>query len=101
MNPILRLYLTVRKPRNFLIILCIFIGTSLALHFSGGYDADWGATNLMLSIEASTASAVLLMVAEGAAEAQQKMLETILALEQKLLDIDERILKALTDKEKS
>lgn len=99
MNGLLRLYLTIRKPRNFLILLCIFIGTSLMLHFMNGYDGDFGATNLILSIEASTAGAVLMMIAEESAQAQQRLLETILALEQKLLEIDERILKMLTDKE--
>lgn len=96
MNPLLRFYLTIRKPRNFLILLCIFIGVSMVLHFLHGYDADFGATNLILSIEASTAGAVLMMIAEGSAEAQQRMLETILALEERLLEIDERILKVLT-----
>lgn len=71
-NPILRLYLTVRKPRNFLIILAIFILASLLLHFTGHYDGDFGATNLILSIEASTAGAVLMMVAEQSAEWQRE-----------------------------
>ncbi len=97
MNPILRLYLTIRRPRNFLILLCIFIATSLALHFMHGYDADFGATNLILSIEASTAGAVLMMIAEESAEAQKRMLETILSLEEKLLAIEERILNVLTE----
>ena len=96
MKGLLRFYLTIRKPRNFLILLCIFIGTSLALHFMNGYDGDFGATNLILSIEASTAGAVLMMIAEESSQAQQQMLETILALEKKLLAIDERILKVLT-----
>ncbi|HVM93414.1 MAG TPA: hypothetical protein VMT67_11415 [Terriglobales bacterium] len=33
--------------------------TMFALHFGFGYDADWGGTNLTLSIEASVASAVI------------------------------------------
>jgi hypothetical protein len=115
MPSLLRLYLTVRKPRNFLFVLCIFIGTSLLLHFLNGYDGDWGATNLILSIEASTAGAVLMMVAEGSAETQGRMLTALLAIAEAqkasleehaavlraLKDADERILKTLTGKEKS
>jgi hypothetical protein len=126
-NPLLRFYLTVRRPRNFLILLCIFIGTSLLLHFLNGYDGDWGATNLILSIEASTAGAVLMMVAESSAETQERMLEALVEMSQSqdktlkgvlliaeaqrdmlmdhanllraLKDGDDRILKTLTDKE--
>ena len=76
MPSLMRFYMTVRKPRNFLILLCIFIGVSLALHFTGAYDADFGATNLILSIEASTASAVLMMVAEESAELQRQSVES-------------------------
>jgi uncharacterized membrane protein len=116
----MRLYMTVRKPRNFLILLCIFIGMSLTLHFVGGYDVDFGATNLVLSIEASTASAVLMMVAEESAElqrqtvdsqgqmlsallsiaeAQRDMLADHAALLRTLKEGDERLLKTLTAKE--
>lgn len=117
MPSLLRLYLTVRKPRNFLIVLCIFIGTSLLLHFFNGYDGDWGATNLILSIEASTAGAVLMMVAEQSAqmqirngEDQAKMLAAVLSIAEAqrgmlsdhtellraLKEGDDRILKTLT-----
>lgn len=120
-NPALRLYLTVRKPRNFLILLCLFIATSLTCHWLGNYDADLGLTNLILSIEASTAGAVLMMVAEQSAEmqreaseAQAKMLAAVLAIAEAQRDMladhatllralregDERILKALTEEEK-
>ena len=119
-NPFLRLYMTIRKPRNFLILLCIFIGVSLLLHFTGAYDADFGATNLVLSIEASTASAVLMMVAEESAELQRqtvdsqgRMLAALLAIAEAQKDMladhtallrsireaDDRLLKALTEKE--
>lgn len=54
-----RLYLRFRSPKTFLIALCVFIMTMLTLHFGFGYDADWGGTNLTLSIEASVASAVI------------------------------------------
>jgi uncharacterized membrane protein len=120
MRNFLRLYMTVRKPRNFLILLCIFIGISLLLHFTGRYDVDFGATNLILSIEASTASAVLMMVAEESAELQRqtvesqgKMLAALLAIAEAQRDMltdhtallraireaDERLLKVLTGME--
>jgi hypothetical protein len=120
MPSLLRLYMTVRKPRNFLILLCIFIGVSLALHLFGSYDVDFGATNLILSIEASTASAVLMMVAEESAElqrqtvdsqgqmlaallaiaeAQRDMLTDHTALLRSIREADERLLKALTEGE--
>lgn len=109
-NPALRLYITVRKPRNFLRLLCVFIGTSLALHFLRGYDADWGGTNLILSIESTVAGAVMLMVQEESAEMQAKMLSALLGMAEAqramladhstllrtLKEGDERILQTLT-----
>lgn len=67
-----RLYLRFREPRVFLAALCVFVATSLCLHFILGYDADWGGTNLTLSIEASIASAVIMMVAEESADMQRR-----------------------------
>jgi uncharacterized membrane protein len=120
MRSLFRLYMTVRKPKNFLIILLVFIGTSLLLHFLTGVDPEFGATNLILSIEASTASAVLMMVAEESAdlqrqtvdsqgrmlaallaiaEAQRDMLTDHTALLRAIRDADERLLKALTTRE--
>lgn len=101
MNPILRFYLTVRKPRNFLKLLCIFIGASLMLHWFRGYDHEWGSTNLILSIEATVAGAVMLMVQEESAQMIEKMLARIISLEEAVLASEERILKVLTDKERS
>jgi hypothetical protein len=87
MAKLLNIYLWFRSPRHFLVILCTFVCTSLALHFTSGYDGDWGATNLMLSIEASVAGAVLMMIAEesaamqkAASEAQAEMLAMVLSL---------------------
>ncbi|RKP56351.1 hypothetical protein [Pararobbsia silviterrae] len=118
----LQLYLVIRKPRNFLVLLCLFISTSLALHFMHGYDSDWGATNLMLSIEATIAGAVLMMKAEESAEMQRqnsieqaKMLAGVLAIAEAqreiladnaevlraLRDSNERVLKALIEGETS
>jgi hypothetical protein len=77
---ILIVYLTIRRPRNFLILLCCYIVASLTAHFGFEYDGDLGLTNLVLSIEASTAGAVLMMVAEESAEASARMLKAILQL---------------------
>ena len=101
MNPILRFYLTIRKPRNFLKLLCVFIGTSLMLHWFRGYDHEFGSTNLILSIEATVAGAVMLMVQEESATMIEKMLARIIALEEAVLASEERILKVLTGKEEA
>lgn len=84
MDNVLRIYLMVRRPRNFLVILLCFIVVSLIAHHFG-YDPEWGATNLSLSIEATIAGAVLMVVAEESAElqrttvaAQGRMLEALL-----------------------
>lgn len=108
---VLRFYLTIRKPRNFLKIVFTFIATSLVLHWLRGYDADWGSTNLILSIDATIASTVMLMVQEEGAEMQQRMLEALVSMAEvqrdmladhagllrTLRDGDERLLKTLTE----
>lgn len=101
-SPVLRFYLSVRKPKNFLILLCIFIVTSLLLHFVRGYDSDFGATNLILSIEATIAGAVLMMVAEQSSETQGRMLAALLEMAEAQRDMlkdnlarDEKILALL------
>lgn len=122
-----RLYLKFREEKFFLRALCVFVLTSLALHYAIGYDSDWGGTNLTLSIEAAIASAVIMMEQQRAAAVQQKQLDAILAMQaaqdktlkgvlliaeaqrdmlidhrtllQALKDGDERILKTLTDGE--
>jgi hypothetical protein len=87
MDRVLRLYLTVRKPRNFLIILLVFIACSLMAHEFLGYDVEFGITNLSLSVEATIAGAVLMVVAEESAElqrttvtAQGRMLEALVRM---------------------
>lgn len=106
----LDLYLTIRKPRNFLKLLCLFIAASLTFHFAFSYDPEWGMTNMMLSIEATIAGAVMLMVQEESTEMQAKMLTALLALAESakerdaeqlammksLRESDERLLEALT-----
>lgn len=110
---ILRFYLTVRKPRNFLKIVFVFIGTSLTLHWLRGYDADWGATNLILSIDATIASTIMLMFQEEGAERMERMVAALigmaeaahdrdveqLAMLRSLKETDERLLQKLTEKE--
>ena len=112
---IMRLYLTVRKPRNFLKIVFVFIGTSLSLHWFRSYDPDWGATNLILSIDATIASTVMLMFQEEGAERMERMVSALLAMAEAerdrdteqltllraLKETDERLLQILTEKEKS
>lgn len=110
---ILRFYLTIRKPRNFLKIVFVFIGTSLTLHWFRGYDSDWGATNLILSIDATIAGTIMLMFQEEGAERMERMVAALIgmaetardrdaeqiALLRALKESDERLLKALTEGE--
>jgi hypothetical protein len=70
---ILRAYLQFRNPKVFLFVLGAFIITSSLCHLIFGYDTDWGTTNLTLSIEASVAGAVLMMVAENSSRVQDRM----------------------------
>jgi RsiW-degrading membrane proteinase PrsW (M82 family) len=112
-NPVLRLYLAARKPRNFIKVLCIFIVVSLSLHFLRGYDPEWGSTNLIMSIEATIAGAVMLMVQEESAEMHARMLTALVDMAQAQRDMladhaallrtlkegDERLLKTLTGME--
>lgn len=70
---ILRIYLAFRDPKIFLVVLASFIITSVTAHLFVAWDADWGMTNLTLSIEASVAGAVLMMVAERSARVQDEM----------------------------
>lgn len=79
---ILRFYLTVRKPRNFLKIVSTFIASSLLLHWLRGYDPDWGGTNLILSIDATIASTIMLMIQEEGAALQEEMLKKLVEMGQ-------------------
>ncbi len=72
-NFALRAYLQFRNPKVFLFVLGSFIIVSAACHVIFGYDGDWGTTNLTLSIEASVAGAVLMMVAENSSRVQDRM----------------------------
>ena len=108
---ILRFYLTVKKPRNFLKIVCTYIATSVLLHWFRGYDADWGGTNLIMSIEATIGQTVMLMVQEEGNERQKQMLEALVSMAEAQRDMladhaallrtlregDARILETLTE----
>lgn len=110
-----RLYLKFREEKVFLRALCVFVFTALTLHYTIGYDADWGGTNLTLSIEAAIASAVIMMEQKRSGDIQQRQLEALLAMAESarerdaeqislmraLKESDERLLKALTEGEKS
>ena len=98
MARLLRLYLWLRSPRVFLVLLCTFVGTSLTLHFLRAYDADFGATNLILSIEASIAGAVLMMVAEESAAMQRaaaEQMHTMLAAALAASDAQDKTLEGV------
>lgn len=86
---ILQVYLTLRNPKNFLVLLCVFIAGSLLAHNVFGYDGDFGLTNLVMSIEASTAGAVLMMVAEESARVTAEMLKHVVQLVKEIRQIAE------------
>lgn len=100
---VLRFYLTVRKPRNFLKIVCVFVSTSLLLHWLRGYDSDWGATNLILSIDATIASTIMLMIQEEGAERMDRMLAALVSMAEAQRDMladHTALLKAIRDGDK-
>lgn len=75
-----RLYVAARNPKYFLWILFAYIASSLYAHVRLGYDGDFGLTNLILSIEASSAGAVLMVVADASAALCERMLTAILEM---------------------
>ena len=107
---IARTYQRFRDPGNFLRIVLLFISASLTLHFAVHYDPDWGATNLILSIEATVASAALMLLArenqrrnEESARMQAQMLETLLQLaqsDQRALERGGQLLQDLIEHDK-
>jgi hypothetical protein len=77
MSKLMRLYSAFRDPRNFLVILISFVVASAAFHMLNSYDPDWGTTNLILSIEASIASAAIMMMSRNNSDEQAKMLDAV------------------------
>ena len=117
----LRTYRWFRAPRRFLKFLVAFIVGSITFHRVAGYDPDFGITNLSLSIEASVASAGIILVLEEIMdrlfaflrewresqtrqdEHQARVLSAVLALaeaEQRALDRGEQLLRDLLEHEK-
>lgn len=69
---LLAFYLAFREPENFLKVLLAYIAGSLIAHFIRGYDADFGATNLILSIEATIAGMAVMVVQRQQTRAQER-----------------------------
>lgn len=120
-DAVLRTYRWFRAPRRFLKFLVAFIVGSITFHRVAGYDPDFGITNLSLSIEASVASAGIILVLEEIMdrlfaflrewresqtrqdEQQARVLSAVLALaeaEQRALDRGEQLLRDLLEHEK-
>ncbi|MDE2468021.1 MAG: hypothetical protein KGL35_04595 [Bradyrhizobium sp.] len=53
-----------RGSKYFLIALVTFITTWLSLHWTVGFDADFGGINLALSIEASVGMSLFIMTSD-------------------------------------
>jgi hypothetical protein len=117
---LMRLYMAIREPKIFFVIVSGFIVTSLTAHYMRQYDADLGLTNLILSIEATLYGIVSSMMVksvmrkqEEMAEMQRRQLEALVSMAEGQRDMladhtallralregDERILKALTEEE--
>ncbi|WP_429405327.1 hypothetical protein [Paraburkholderia sp. GAS82] len=78
--------------------LITFVTVSLLLHLVRGYDSEFGATNLILSIEASIASAMLMVVAEDSAEMQRRQAEQtreMLVAVLSMSEVQQRTLKGI------
>jgi hypothetical protein len=91
-------YLKIRSPRYFLWILAAYVVVSVSAHFLVMYDADWGLTNLVLSIEASMNGAVITIAAVEGARATAEMLELVLKLVQdihRIAEAQEKTLKGV------
>lgn len=84
---LLALYVAFREPETFLKVLAAFITVAVILHFAVKFDPEWGSTNLTLSIEATIAGAVQMVLTrtlqrmqEQAAEVQRKQLEALVRM---------------------
>ncbi len=120
-NIAVRTYRWFRAPRRFLKFLIAFIVGSITFHRVAGYDPDFGITNLSLSIEASVASAGIILVLEEIMDrlfaflrewrekqerqdaSQAKVLEAVLVLaqaQQQALERGERLLQESVEREK-
>lgn len=119
---LMRLYMAIREPKVFFVIVSSFITISLTAHVMRQYDVDLGLTNLILSIEATLYGIVSSMMVKAVmkkqdemAELQRRQLESLIEMAQAQRDMladhvsllrtlregDERILKALTSEVKN
>lgn len=57
-------YARARGSSFFLVALMLYIGLSLLAHWWRGYDPDFGATNLGLSMEASIAFGIFVVISD-------------------------------------
>lgn len=75
-----RMYARFRGSEWFLYTLCLAIAAVVFAHFAYGYDPDWGASNIDLSVESSISVALLMMAAEKQQRAEARRLEHMLHL---------------------
>lgn len=75
-----RLYAAFRASIWFLALLVVFVSAWIAAHFVFGLDREFGALNLILSIEASLAVTMLIMANQRQDAAQRRQLEYMLHL---------------------
>lgn len=110
---LMRLYMAIREPKIFFVIVSAFITISLSAHVMRHYDVDLGLTNLILSIEATLYGIVSSMMVKTvmknqkeAAELQRRQLEYLIEMVQAQRDMmadnksrDEKILQLLLAKQ--
>lgn len=65
-------YKRFRSGKAFFVALATFITSWVTLHVVGGFDPAWGLLNLILSIEASLAMSLFMMLSEKQDATQQK-----------------------------
>jgi hypothetical protein len=82
------------RARYFLAVLALAISAALFCHRLFGFDPDWGVTNLALSIEASVAMSLFMMLADEQEAAQRKQLEYLLHL----MEAQHALLRAAAEK---
>jgi hypothetical protein len=57
-------YKRFRGSKAFVLVLSSIIGAVMVLHWTIGFDPDWGGLNLFLSIEASLSMAIFMALQE-------------------------------------
>lgn len=80
-----QIYAKVRGSKAFLIGLCVFVFSWLAISHFTGFDSDHGLINLFLSFEASVSLAFFAVVSDKQYETLRAVLDAIKSEEDSIL----------------